>query len=151
MILNTSNFGRLAVDEAGTIEFPQGIPGFEDRRRFLPLQLPVRPGIIFLQSLDQADLCFLAVAVKRVRPDYELELGPDELELLELPPSSRPRLGTDVIALGILSLEEGQEPSVNLLAPLVIHMRTRRAVQAIRPDGRYQAREALAAAEHLCW
>ena len=150
MTLSTTNFGWVVVDESAAIEFPQGLPGFEECRRFVPLEHRAQPGLIFLQSMEQPPLCFLALPVNSVRPDYALEIAPDDLELLGLPPAGRPRIGKDVVALAILSVEEGREPSVNLLAPLVIHMETRRAVQAIRPDGGYQAREPLAAGGLVC-
>jgi flagellar assembly factor FliW len=141
----SKHFGTIDVDEQSVIEFPQGLPGFEDRRRFLPLQMPAQPGLIFLQSLELAELCFLALAVHSVRPDYELEITAEDLETLGLPAGQQPRIGQDVIALAILLLEEGRDPSVNLRSPIVIHMNTRRALQAIRPDERYGYDEALVA------
>ena len=71
--------------------------------------------------------------------------------MLGLPEGARPALGSDVLALAILCLAEGQPPTANLLAPVVIATRTRRAVQAIRPDQRYGCREPLQAGEAVCW
>ena len=45
---------------------------------------------------------------------------------------------------------KGQAPTANLLAPVVIAIRTRRAVQAIRPDQRYGCREPLEVEEAVC-
>lgn len=143
MTFVSAHFGPIAVDESSIIEFPRGLPGFEERRRFVPLQHGEPGGLLFLQSLERADLCFLALPVRSPRPDYRLLVTAEDLEVLELPPGRQPEIGRDVVALAIISLVEGGEPTVNLRSPVVIHIRTRRAIQAIRPDERYQVNEPL--------
>lgn len=140
-------FGAIAVDESSVIEFPRGLPGFEDRRRFLPLMSPEQGGLVYLQSLESSALCFLALPVRGLRPDYELEMTAEDLERIGFPPDVQPAIGKDVAALAILSLAEGADPSANLRSPIVIHLGTRRAVQAIRPDELYGIRETLASGE----
>lgn len=146
MTFVSTHFGPIVVDESSTIEFPEGLPGFEDRRRFLPLQHPRPGGLVFLQSLERADLCFLAMPVQVLRPDYRLELTAEDRAMLQLPLDRQPAIGRDVAALAILSLVEGEDPTANLRSPVVIHLETHIAVQAIRPDERYRCREALVAA-----
>jgi flagellar assembly factor FliW len=150
MTYQTAHLGSITVDEVSTVEFPAGLPGFEEKRRFVPLLHPAHAGLVFLQSLESAELCFLALPVNVVRPDYELKLASDDLELLGFQDGERPVPGTDVAALAILSLAEGEMPTANLLSPVVIHMRTRRAVQAIRPDQQYGCREPLVLEEAVC-
>jgi flagellar assembly factor FliW len=141
MTFVSAHFGPIAVDETSIVDFPEGLPGFEERHRFLPLQNCPANGLVFLQSLDQPDLCFLALPVPALRPEYELSMTAEDLALLELPPERMPSIGEEVVALAIVSLAEGEDPTVNLRSPLVIHMGTRRAVQAIRPDEVYGCRE----------
>jgi flagellar assembly factor FliW len=143
MILNTRHFGVVAIDEGEAVEFPQGLPGFEECRHFALLDHPARAGLVFLQSLERPEVCFVAVPVRAIRPGYELSLAPDDLELLGWPSDFTPEIGRDVIALAIVSFEENQAPTANLLAPVVIDVATRRAVQAIRSDGGYGCREPL--------
>ena len=138
------------MDESSTIEFPEGLPGFEECRRFVPLQHPERVGLVYLQSLEHAELCFLALPVRTVRRDYALALSSEDTALLGFPEGVRPAMGSDVLALAILCLAEGQAPTANLLAPVVISIKTRRAVQAIRPDQRYGCREPLEVEEAAC-
>ncbi|HWC95816.1 MAG TPA: flagellar assembly protein FliW [Candidatus Sulfopaludibacter sp.] len=143
MTFLSAHFGTILVDEQSIVEFPEGLPGFEDRRRFLPLQAPEQDGLVFLQSLEVADLCFLALPVQAARPNYEIVLTPEDRQTLGLAAAGTPVIGRDVAALAILSLVEGQEPTANLHSPVIIHMETRVAVQAIRPDEQYQCREPL--------
>ena len=152
MIFVSAHFGALDVDEESIIEFPEGLPGFEQMRRFLPLRSEQTAGLIFLQSLERPELCFLSMPVRSVRPDYELSLSPEDLLLLGLPAERQPQIEREVAALAILSLTEGEDPTVNLRSPVVICSKTRRAVQAIRPDERYSCRDPLVALrdEVLC-
>jgi flagellar assembly factor FliW len=153
MTFTTAHFGRITVDPAAVVEFPEGLPGFEQCRRFLPLNHPAADGLVFLQSLESPGLCFLAVPVQTLRADYRIAMTAEDLDLLRLPEDRPPALGREVNALAILSLVEGQPPTANLRSPVVIHAATRRAVQAIRPDERYGCREPLVVekTEALCW
>ncbi len=143
MRFESACFGPIEVDEECVIHFPEGLPGFEELRRFLPLNDARKGGLIFLQSLERASLCFLAMPVKALRPDYRITLTPEDRQLLCLAVEQEPVIGRDVVALAILSVAEGEPPTVNLRSPVVIHMKSRVAVQAIRPDERYQVREPL--------
>jgi flagellar assembly factor FliW len=150
MILTTPYFGPLAVNESAALEFPQGLPGFENCRRFVPLEHPAHPGLIFLQSMERLDLCFLAVPVRSIRPEYRPALSAEDLELLDLAEDRQPEIGTEVAALAILSLAPGEAPTANLLSPVVVSIATGRAVQAIRPDDTYGCREPVAPLEAVC-
>lgn len=143
MTVSTVHFGTITADPGAVVEFPEGLPGFEDMRRFIPLRHPAATSLVFLQSLESPSLCFLAVPVQMVRPDYCVQMAVDDLELVGLPADCRPVLGRDVNALAFLSVEEGAPPSVNLRSPVVISLQSCRAVQAIRTDDRYGYREPL--------
>jgi flagellar assembly factor FliW len=143
MILNTTHFGELVIDESSAIEFPQGLPGFEDCRRFAALEHPAHEGLIFLQSMERAEVCFPALPVKAIRHDYTLSMTPEDREVLGWEEDRQPRIGDEVAALAILSFEPDRLPTANLLAPLVMDITTRRSVQAIRPDAVYSCQEPL--------
>src|SRR5947199_175302 len=71
----TSNFGVITYNPDAAIEFPRGLPGFDDRRRFVVLQFPDTAPLTFLQSLDASELCFISMPVLAVDPDYRLEVS----------------------------------------------------------------------------
>lgn len=139
--MGSSSFGPETV-----IEFPAGLPGFEQETRFLALEQPGTKPLVFLQSLSQPELCFITLPVGAVDPDYRLEVSPEDLRLLELPENRQPQIGTEVLCLVIVSVAEARRPTANLLAPLVVNLRTRRAVQAIAPDTGYSHQYPLSGA-----
>jgi len=149
MIVNTVHFGKIDIDEAASIEFPEGLPGFEYCRRFVPLEMPNASGLIFLQSLERPHLCFITIPLRPTWPDYQLTIPPEARELLG-PDLGTPFSDSAVVLLAIVSLEEGEEPTANLLAPVAIHSGTRRAVQVVRTDGRYEVRASLPVGESVC-
>ena len=144
MTYQTAHFGAMNVDEQSIIEFAAGLPGFEDCRRFAPLPHSEQPSLIFLQSLECPELCFLTIPVSNLRADYKVAMSQEDLEFLGI------RADANMLALAIISLIEGEEPTANLLSPVIIHSASRRAVQAIRPDARYTCRERLFLSEAVC-
>lgn len=142
-LIDTKYFGRVDYPEESIIEFPAGLPGFENERRFVILEQPENKPLVFLQSLTQPDLCFLALPVLTVDPCYQPVISAEDLAALELPEDRQPGIGRDVLCLAILSLSEGHVPTANLLAPLVIHLGTRRGLQAIQSEVGYSHQHPL--------
>jgi flagellar assembly factor FliW len=148
MTMKTTHFGPVAIDESSALEFPEGLPGFENCRRFVPLESNGSPGLIFLQSLEQPQLCFITVLLRALWPDYELSIPAEERELLGFEAAAAP--ADEMALLAVLSFVEGEDPTANLLAPIVVHARTRRAAQIVRQDGHYAVRAPLPAREPVC-
>jgi len=132
--MTTSRFGELEYDPDQEIHFPEGLPAFESETRFVPVEIPGTAPVVFLQSLNRPDLTFVTLPALSVAPDYSLAMIPEDLEILGLPPERQPGLGKEVLCLAIVTIGGQQPPSVNLMAPVVIHIGTRRAVQAIQPE-----------------
>jgi flagellar assembly factor FliW len=145
----TRRFGPIEVDEGAVLHFPLGLPGFESARRFALVERPATAPLMFLQSLDLPELCFVATPVEAIEPAYQLELSSDDLHHLGLVENRQPPRG-EVICLAILSAPESGRPSANLLAPVVIDRVSRRAVQAVRSDSRYSHQHVLAVAVETC-
>lgn len=141
-LLETTNFGPIAFEQESVLEFPRGLPGFEDCRRFVAVQIPQTAPLVFLQSLEQSSLCFTTMPVQSVDPNYHLRVVPEDLALVELPTERQPRIGPDVLCLAVLSLRESG-PTANLLAPLVVNLANRIAVQAVAPESEYSHQHAL--------
>jgi flagellar assembly factor FliW len=142
----TKNFGIVDYELDAVIEFPAGLPGFEQETRFVALEQPATKPLVFLQSLSRPDLCFITMPVRAADPLYRLSVTPEDLRYLELPVSRQPEIGTEVLCLAIISVAEGRSPTANLLAPLVVNLRSRRAVQAIAHESGYSHQHALTGA-----
>jgi flagellar assembly factor FliW len=145
--LNTTHIGRIRYNEQDTLEFPAGLPGFDQERAFLPIEVPTAKPILLFQSLQTPGLCFMTLPVLVVDPQYRLNMTREDLRAIGLAEEQQPAIGPDVLCVAILSVSEDQAPTANLLAPLVVNFKTHRAVQAIQVESDYSHQHALPAPE----
>ncbi len=124
-------------------EFPSGLPAFLSEKRFVPIESPQHSPLLFLQSMTRPSLCFLALPIQVVDPEYRLAVAAEDLVSLELVPGRQPELETEVAVLVLVSLRDGLPPTANLMAPIVVNLKTRRALQAIRQDAVYSHQHPL--------
>jgi flagellar assembly factor FliW len=130
---DTKHFGKVPYDSGTEIEFPCGLPAFEQCRRFVLVRFPRTDPLFFLQSLEDRNLCFPALRALAVDPQYQLRLAKEDLRRLNLPASRQPRIGEEVECLVVVALRDGRA-TANLLAPIVINLRRMQAVQAVCGD-----------------
>jgi len=145
-LLATKYFGSVAIETTDLYSFPFGLPGFESDKSFVLMDVPGRSPLLLLQSADREQLCFPALPVQAIDPEYELAVSREDLDVLEWDLARPPRLGEEIAALALVSLPEGRQATANLLAPVVIHIEKRLAVQAVRHDSRYSHQHPVGAA-----
>jgi len=142
--IETKYFGSVPYEAGSVIEFPAGLPGFENEHRFLPIEIESYRPLVFLQSLADRGLCFLTMPVAAVDPQYRLEVTAEDLAVLGLGRQTTPAPG--VLCLAVVTVSE-DAITANLLAPLVVNLANRRGVQAIRPEPSYSHQHRLEPAE----
>jgi flagellar assembly factor FliW len=136
--IQTEQFGELDYSEDAALLFPRGLPGFETARRFVLLDDPEFAPLVHLQSLETENLCFLAMPVRSIDPEYETMLASEDREALGMQEGE-----VSTLDLALLSAARDGSLSANLLAPVVIDLSTRRAVQAVRFDTKYSHQHGL--------
>lgn len=139
----TKFFGERECAPADIYHFPVGVPGFEDERAFVFLKVPGSEPLTFLQSVNTRNLCFVLLPVQAIDADYQLVLTEEELSELGLPAGDSPRIGRDVLCAVTVGLSDGESPTVNLMAPIVVNLRNNRGIQAIQGEAGYSHRHAL--------
>jgi flagellar assembly factor FliW len=141
-VLRTSNFGELEYEPEAVFTFCGGIPGFEDRRQYVFVERPQTHPLVFMQSLEDSELCFIAVPAFAADPAYRLELSSEDCAALDLPDSWRLEMGADLACLALVSSSQSGT-TANLASPIVLNVRARRGVQSIRSDTTYSLRQPL--------
>lgn len=127
MTIESPRFGTLEVEPSKIIEFPGGLPGFEDCRRFTLFHPEGEdPKYFVLQSLDDPALAFHVADPARFGFNYEIQLSDEESAVLGLADPS-----TAVVAVMLTKEENGQPLRANLNAPLIINLETRRGIQHV--------------------
>jgi flagellar assembly factor FliW len=145
----TKYFGSTEYESSSVIRFPAGLPGFEAECDFLPLNIPGQEPLVFLQSITARGLCFVALPVLAVDAGYRLEIAEPDLLSIGLDPSRQPAIGGDVLCLAILTITE-TAVTANLLAPIVVNLRNRQAVQAVTPSLQYSHQHPVESEAALC-
>jgi len=134
----TSRFGEVTYAEADVIEFPWGIPGFASLRRFLALSLAEQPNFVWFQSLEDASVALPAADPWHVFPAYEPRLPAYATAALDL---QQPDDFT--ILCVVVVTKNAQEMTMNLLAPIVVNLKTRRARQVMLENSGFSVREPI--------
>lgn len=116
------------------LEFPHGIPAFENETRF---RLIEREPLLFLESETNPGLSFLLLPVALIDPDYRMTISAEDQETIGALRESR------LMCLAVITAAEDSPPTANLLAPVVINLDTGRAVQAVRSDSVYSHKKAI--------
>ena len=136
MIVQTSRFGPVEVDEGRTIEFPRGILGFPQYKQYILIQPEQDSTFYWLQSLQTADLAFVVTDPLLFVPDYQVPLREEtraELAIQDL---------SEANVLVIVN-KVGDTLTANLQGPLVINAITRVAAQIVISEKKYQTRHPI--------
>ena len=141
--LNTVYFQELEYSHEAVFDFPAGLPGFEDQIAFLFIEQAHTRPLVFIQSLLNPSLCFLALPVLTVDPKYQLTLSPEDLAAIGMEDGEAPAIGANLGCFVLITLSEGSGPTVNLMSPIVINLRTRKGIQAIPAASTYSLRHPL--------
>jgi flagellar assembly factor FliW len=142
--VKTEYFGTMTYREESVFDFPAGLPAFLNEKRFVPIESPPHSPMLFLQSMIQPALCFLALPIQVVDAEYRLAVSREDLVFLDLPSDRQPLIESEVAVLVLLSLHGGLPATANLMAPIVVNLKTRRALQAIRQDSEYSHQHPIA-------
>ena len=147
--VQTKCFGEMDYSPDAVFEFPNGIPGFEAERSFVFLERPGAHPLMFMQSLRRPEACFILLPVLAADPHYKLCLSEEDMASLHLPPGSQPRIGEDVLCAVLVCAgdERRPQPTVNLLAPILVNLKLQIGIQAILTQSGYPHRHPLVSQE----
>lgn len=127
--INSADYGTVEVAEDKVIEFPQGLAGFENLRRFAFLHPESdQPKHFILQSMEDPEVAFNVADPAIFGFSYEITLD-DALNAALYQPDSPEALADDVVLVILYKEAEGSPLRAILKAPLILNLKTRRGVQ----------------------
>ncbi len=126
--------GDVESDAECELLFPAGLPGFEDQRRMVPVEIPAQRPLVYLQSVERVEVCFVALPVYVIDPAFQLLISDEERSILDLPEDYDPVIGADVLCLALL-MRSGRSVQANTHASIVINLENRRGVQCVPAEG----------------
>jgi len=129
-----SRFGECTYSEAEVIRFPWGLPGFATLHRFLVMSVDDEQSYIWLQSLDDLSIALPICDPWSIFEDYEAPLPPYAKQSLEI------ETADSFCVMCVLVARPGAETTINLLAPIVINIKTRIGRQVTLENSGYSVR-----------
>lgn len=141
--IQTKHAGEVSYTEDSVLTFPSGLPGFETCHNFIVLHRPNTEPLVFMQSVDRRELCFILLPILVIDRNYKLDMSPEELEEIGLPAHRKPEIGVDIFCGALVCAGFGTTPSANLLAPVVVNLGNRMGIQVIQSASGYSHQQPL--------
>ena len=120
-----SRFGEIEYDPENTLQFPEGLIGFEDLRNFVVMPNEKEGPLFWIQSIDDPQVAFILTDPTGFYYDYKV--APDGRE--------REKLGIDengeCLIVSVVSVPADRKITLNLAAPILFAPATNRALQVI--------------------
>ena len=120
---SSSRFGDLETKEEKIINFPDGLVGLPDLKRFIIIDHKDTP-IKWLQSIDDPEMAFIVSSPDLVTAEYSLDLDRTVRQHLQIDNDN------DLVVLVILRVS-GENVIANLQGPLVINANNMRGAQIV--------------------
>ena len=138
MIVQTTRFGKIEVEENSIITMPNGLLGFSGARLYTLLDDEIGSPFKWLQSLDNETLAFVTIDPKVVVSDYKIAISEEHLKKLHA--SSVEELSVMTI---VTMTRDIKDVTVNLQGPLVVNHDKRFGMQLVIADGQFSTRHPL--------
>lgn len=136
MNVSSQRFGALEIGEEQVLQFPEGLIGFPNEREFVLIPHNSTGFLAWLQSTRSPAIALPVVSAHAFAskyPDVSIEGATTALGL--------GNDSDDVALMVVLSAPQGQPATVNLLAPILVNVATRRGAQIILDGSRFSTRE----------
>ncbi|MCR5399725.1 MAG: flagellar assembly protein FliW [Lachnospiraceae bacterium] len=125
----TKLFGKIDVSDDKILEFPEGILGFPDLKKFTLMfdsENSAPSGLNFLVSLDEPAFMMPVVTALSVKPGYEPQISS------EVEKAVGPLTEDNALVLVTMTIPSDiTQMTVNLNAPIIININTNKGIQAM--------------------
>jgi flagellar assembly factor FliW len=134
----TKRFGEMEIPEESVLSVLGGIIGFPEFLRYVLIQRPNDAPFYWLQCLDDPSLALVLVNPVLFKSDYNPELPRGLKEELEAD-------NGEITLFAIVTIPPGrpQDMTANLLGPLAMNPKTRKARQLVLDDRLYTHRHPI--------
>jgi flagellar assembly factor FliW len=136
MIIETSRFGGIEVDDQRFLNFPRGLLGFPDDREYALIQTGENSAFYWMQAIHRPELAFVVCDPRLFLEDYRVTIKAEDLVQIGLADTK----GSQVF---VIVNKTDDMLTGNLQGPLVINVATRVGKQLVLSDKRYSTRHPL--------
>jgi len=131
LTIELPRFGTISYREDDLIVFPWGLPGFDHLKSFLILSVPAQDHLVWIQSVEDLNVALPAADPWLYFPSYDPALPAFAKISLDL---AQPE---DFTFLGIVVAPGDGSMFMNLMAPVIVNLKSRVARQVALETGGY--------------
>lgn len=138
MVAETRLFGTVDIDDDKIIDFPMGLIGFENLKKFAIIydsEREVRSKISWLQSMEEPALALPIIHPFEIYEDYSPIVEDELMKNIGDPADA------DILIFTTLSIPSDlTKMTANLKAPIIINAEGKKAMQVIVENEDYQVK-----------
>lgn len=136
--IESSRFGTCQYRADDVLHFAWGLPGFTHLRRFLALSLAGQEHFVWLQSIDDPSIALPLTDPFAIFEDYAPKIPAPALESLGV------KSPDDFVVLCVVVVtKDAAEMTCNLLAPVIVNLRSRVGRQVTLEGSSYAVKEPI--------
>lgn len=137
--INSTRFGELEINKDVIFDFVCPIIGFDDLTKFALIDYKPDSPFKWLQSIEEADLAFPVTLCSFFNIDYQFDIPDEEADKLQIESAD------DVLVCNIANIPASNphDATINMLAPLVINLKNKKAMQLILKNSNFEVRYKL--------
>lgn len=146
MKIQTTRFGEIDIDDSSCFEMISPIFGYDNEKKFVLIEHGDNSSFKWFQSLKTPDLAFVVSLAGLFGIDYAYELPEDIQDKLGI------EAAEDVLTVNVVVIPQGKpkETTINLLAPLVFNVNSKKGAQIILTGTDYSVDYPIFKQEALC-
>lgn len=146
MNVKTSRFGDVEVSEDSVFELISPILGYEKEKEFVLIEHNEQSNFKWLQSTQNPELAFVITVAGLFGIDYVFELPVSVQEELKIEEAD------DILVMNIVVIphENPRGSTINLLAPLIFNVNTKKGAQVILSGTDFKVDQFLFEKEAVC-
>src|SRR5574344_456461 len=139
MKINTTRFGEVDVPENMMFELVSPILGYDKERKFTLIEHKKNSNFKWLQSIERPDLAFVVTMAGFFGIEYVYELPEATQDELNI------ETADDILTLNIVLIphENPRASTINLLAPLIFNVNTKKGSQVILNNTQFKVNQHL--------
>jgi flagellar assembly factor FliW len=131
VIVKSRNFGEIEIEDSKLITFEEGIPGFEELRKFVLVTDDDGP-FYWLQSAEDENIAFAMLDIFKYMPDYNPCVEDSLVEDI----IDKDEKNIEIYNIAVIP-ENVEKMTVNLKAPVIINIKSMKGKQIISNNEEY--------------
>ena len=139
ILIKTTKFGEIEIDKNAIFDFVSPIIGFKNLKQYTIIDYKPDSPFKWLQSTEDMNLAFPITLCSFFGINYQFDIPDEEAQLLEIESAD------DVFVCNIANIPSSnpQGATINMLAPIIINLKNKKAMQIILKNTDFEVRHKL--------